>query len=589
LSGDVDNGTAARDANASANLGRCGSYELLVELASGGMATVYLARKAQTRDAPLIAVKRPHRHLASDKGFLSMLVDEARLASSIQHDNVVKVRELGFDNGEPFIVMDYVEGASLADVRKELSAVGRAIDPRFAVRIALDALGGLQAAHVLHDDKGKPLGIVHRDVSPHNVLIGCDGSARLTDFGIAKAADRVQTTRTHEVKGKLAYLAPERIDKRRLCTVQSDVFSMAVVLWECIAGRRLFRGDEAIETLQEVVSAPIPSLRRIGAPIPQALDDTILRGLSRDLETRYKTAAEFADALQHAAGGRPNIATPAEVACLIEALFGERLRVRHASIREALDDGSDVAHVLEVSGLNRRPEPTAEMRARERAAIENIAPPAPSARYTFGNASESMLQRRLASPRVRIAALGAVMLLGAAVLVGVLARKDKADASHVDPSPLAEPTMRRVIVPLPFAAIIVSFDEQTHDLSPPADVAAFEIPRESGLRHLVTALAADGAKAEAYVRESEGVARPEGPGFTIEALETYGEAAQGTPTPSGNLIELPPTPNGVKRVVKARPGPVRPPKPLPAPTTSASALAAPKPVGTVKDGFTKLR
>ncbi len=578
-----------RDASPSVKLGRCGSYELLVELASGGMATVYLARKANMSEAPLIAVKRPHRHLASDKGFLSMLVDEARLASSIQHDNVVKVRELGFDGGEPFIVMDYVEGASLADVRKELSSVSRAIDPRFAVRIALDALAGLQAAHVLHDDQGRHLGIVHRDVSPHNVLIGCDGSARLTDFGIAKAADRVQTTRTHEVKGKLAYLAPERIDKRRLCTVQSDVFSMAVVLWECIAGRRLFRGDEAIETLQEVVSAPIPSLRRIGAPISQALDETILRGLSRDLETRYKTAAEFADALQHAAGGRPNIATPAQIASLIEALFGERLRVRHASIREALHDGSEVERVLEVSGLNRRPEPTAEMRARERATLENIAPPAPSARYTFGNASESMLQRRLASPRVRMAAAGGAGLLVVAILVGVLARRDKPDASHLDPAPLADPTMRRVIVPLPFAATRVSFDEQSHDLAPPADVAAFEIPRESGLRHLVTALAADGSKAEAYVRESEGVARPEGPGFTIEALETYGEvAAQGSASPSGNLIELPPTPNGVKRVVKARPGPVRP-KPLPAPTTNTSALPAPKPIGSVKDGFTKLR
>ena len=574
-----------------ANLGRCGSYELLVELASGGMATVYLARKHGMREAPLIAVKRPHRHLASDKGFLAMLVDEARLASAIQHDNVVKVRELGFESGEPFIVMDYVEGASLADVRKELSAIGRAIDPRFAVRITLDALAGLQAAHVLHDDKGNALGIVHRDVSPHNVLIGCDGGARLTDFGIAKAADRVQTTRTHEVKGKLAYLAPERIDKRRICTAQSDVFSMAVVLWECIAGRRLFRGDEAIETLQEVVSAPIPSLRRIGAPIPQSLDDTILRGLSRDLDTRYKTAADFAAALEKSSGGRPNIATPAEVACLVEALFGERLRVRHANIRDALalDDG-DAERVLEVSGLNQRPAPTASMRQRERIAIENIAPPAPSARYTFGNASENLLQRRLASPRVRLVALGAIGLLGAAVLVGVLARKDKTSA-QLAMAAAGEPTIRRVIVPLPFAAKHVSFDEQARDLSPPVDVAAFEVPRESGARHRITALAVDGSKAEAYVRESEGVARPEGPGFTIEPLETYAEeTSSSTPTvtPAGNLIELPPTPNGVKRVLK-RPGPAKSAKKdAGAPAASASA-EAPRPIGTVKDGFTKLR
>jgi serine/threonine-protein kinase len=258
-----------------ASLGKCGRYDLLVELAAGGMATVYLAR-ARGRDEPLVAIKRPHKHLASDKAYLTMLVDEARLASSIQHDNVVKVRELGFEGGDPFIVMDYVEGAALSDVRKELSAVGRALDARFAVRLALDALAGLQAAHVLHDDQGRHLGIVHRDVSPHNVLVGCDGLARLTDFGIAKAQDRVQVTRTHEVKGKLAYLAPERIDKRRLCTVQSDVFSMAVVLWECVAGRRLFRGEEALDTLQEVMQGPIPSLRRLGVPISLPLVDVIL-------------------------------------------------------------------------------------------------------------------------------------------------------------------------------------------------------------------------------------------------------------------------------------------------------------------------
>ena len=139
------------------------------------------------------------------------------------------------------------------------------------------------------------------------------------------------------------------------------------------------------------------------------------------------------------------------------------------------------------------------------------------------------------------------------ILVGVLARKDRPDASH-DGTTAGEPTIRRVIVPLPFAAKRVTFDEQSHELSPPADVAAFDVPRESGARHRITALAVDGSKAEAYVRESEGVARPEGPGFTIEPLETYADEAQGTPTGTGNLIELPPTPNGVKRVVKPRPG-----------------------------------
>jgi hypothetical protein len=467
--------------------------------------------------------------------------------------------------------MDYIEGASLSDIRKELSSVGRALDPRFALRIALDMMGGLQAAHVLHDDKGKHLGIVHRDVSPHNVLIGCDGLARLTDFGIAKAQDRVQVTKTHEVKGKLAYLAPERIDKRRLCTVQSDVFSAAVVLWESCAGRRLFRGDEAIETLQEVLTAPIPSLRRIGVPVSEALDETILRGLARDLETRFKTAAEFAEALSKAAG-RQNIATPAEIATLVEALFGEKLRVRHADIRGALMEG-DVDHLLEVSGLSPRPMPTEEMRERERVAIENIAPPAPSARYAFGG-SENLLQRRFASPRVRAIALGAVAFIGAAVLVGVLARRKE------EPKPLFAPateaTMRRVVVPLPFVATKVTFDDQSRDVAPPANVVAFDVPRESGSRHRVTAIGVDGARAEADVLESDGVAKPDTSGFVVEPFDQVDD--------DPNVIELPSNPGQPKRR--------KPRRPFHAPVASAApppSAPAPKPVTTTKDGFTRVK
>jgi serine/threonine-protein kinase len=191
--------------SAPASLGNAGGFELLLEIASGGMATVFLGRATDGRiGAPLVAIKRPHKHLATDKIYLSMLLDEARLASAIQHENVVRVRELGFDRGEPFIVMDYVEGASLSELRKELAAAGRAVDCRVAVRIVLDALLGLYAAHELRDESGRHLGIIHRDISPHNVLVGCDGRGRITDFGIAKAEDRVQETRTHEVKGKLA-------------------------------------------------------------------------------------------------------------------------------------------------------------------------------------------------------------------------------------------------------------------------------------------------------------------------------------------------------------------------------------------------
>lgn len=509
-------------------VGRVGSYELISELASGGMATVFLARSL-TADGPLIAVKRPHKHLASDKVFLSMLIDEARLASAIHHPNVVKVRELGFEAAEPFVVMDYVEGASLSDLRKELAAAERAVDTKVAVKIILDALAGLHAAHTLKDEDGRHLGIVHRDISPHNVLLGTDGRARLTDFGIAHAVDRVQVTRTHEVKGKLAYLAPERVDKRRMCTVQSDVFSMAVVLWECLAGRRLFRGDEAIDTLQEVMSAHIPKLRLLGANLPPALDDTIARGLSRDLAIRYATADDFARAIATAAG-KSNIGTDADVARVVDAVFGARLGQRHEQVRSVV--GDEAAKILfEKTEITPRPAPE-NATAPGSQLYASIAPPAPSARYAFGNLNDSLPVDN-ETPKVPwplIAAIGAGSAFALIVLLALFFRfrahdRDLATtalpvpsasgASSDAPQIAAAPSSRHVVVPLPFVATHVIFDDLDRDLNPPADVCAFDVPAASGVRHRVVAIAANGSRAEGFAREVDGVASPES-GFAIQ-------------------------------------------------------------------------
>jgi serine/threonine protein kinase len=549
-------------------LGVVGGYDLLAELAAGGMAMVYLGRANDGRAvAPLVAVKRPHRHLASDKMFLSMLLDEARLASAIQHENVVKVRELGFHASEPFIVMDYVEGASLSELRKELATAERAVDTKVAVRIVLDALMGLHAAHEMRDETGRPLGIIHRDVSPHNVLIGCDGKARLTDFGIAKAEDRLQITRTHEVKGKLAYLAPERVDKRRICTKQSDVFSMAVVLWECLAGRRLFRGEEAVDTLQEVMHAPIPRLRQLGARVPPALDDVIARGLSRDLDARFRTALEFAEAIERGAG-RGNVGLPRDVQRSIEAIFGPRIAKRHELIRRSLGDEAAANKLFEVSGLPQRMKPQGTASHSPLALLAAISPPAPSERYSFGKPTEDY--GRLAEKKTRrnIAAGVFVGLAVGAMATALLAVRppamhaaaplDSATIQAVLPSasaPMSAATTRRVVVPLPFLASHVELDDLGRDVDPASDVAVFEVPREDGVVHHVGATALDGTRAEAYVRETEGVARVEGDGF---------------------LLILPDvTPSSLPR---AKPPPQRP------------ATASPRPAtpGKVKNGFTKL-
>jgi serine/threonine protein kinase len=539
---------------------RLGPYELLVELASGGMATVWLARATDRRTGPpLVAVKRPHRHLTTDKTFLTMLVDEARLASAIDHPNVVKVRELGFDGGIPFIVMDYIEGASLAELRRELSSIGRALDVRVATRIAFDTLAGLHAAHELTDDHGKRLQIIHRDVSPHNVLIGCDGRANLTDFGIAKAEDRVQTTRTHEVKGKLAYLAPERVDKRRACTVQSDVFSMAVVLWECFAGRRLFRGTEAVDVLQEVMSGQIPRLRHIGAHVPESLDEVIARALSRDLDTRYATALEFSQAIDRAAGP-DQVGTRADVARLMEAIFASRMALRHEQVRATIGS-SDLESLLRESGLAARERSVADVPTGQ--LLTELAPPAPTGRYALGTdlnvPSPSARTRRLAW-WAAVAVAGGVAV-GALVTLTVVARRSRplsvvvrgtAPALGISGTSQAA-TSRKVVVPLPFLSTHVTFDDSARDLSPATDVVAFDVPAESGLRHRVIAIALEGTRAEAYVREQDGIAQVEADGFIFVAPQSE------------------PSSTEARR------------------DTQGPGLRPARPIGKVRNGFTKLK
>lgn len=549
-------------------IGRAGGYEMLFELASGGMASVYLARASDGRDQlPLVALKRPHRHLASDKVFLSMIVDEARLASAIKHPNVVQVRELGFEAGEPFIVLDYVEGTSLSELRKELAAQERALDSRAALRVALDALAGLHAAHVLADENGKPLGIIHRDVSPHNVLVGCDGRARITDFGIAKAEDRVQVTRTHEVKGKLAYLAPERIDRRRVCTVQSDVFSMAVVLWECLAGRRLFRGEEALDTLEEVMKAPIPTLRQLGSNLSPALDDVIARALSRDLDVRYKTALDFSVALERAAG-RGGVGGPQDVTRVVEAVFGPKLRVRHDMLRRVVGE-EEAERLLRVSSLPSRRPVAGDASLSNRLAIAAVAPAAPSARYALGGLSASPAPKRHAPKGMASVVLGA----GAGIVVGAIAVWFivRHGATQQAPTPSAPTAIaatqapllppRHVVVHLPFLATGASLDGVDHPIDPPADSFAVDVSPEASTRHRLTATGVDGTRAEGTAREEGGEAFLEQEGLVYVTAD---------PTPAPQVA----TPAALPTTPRATPA--RTSKPAP-------------PVGTVRDGFTKLR
>lgn len=268
-----------------------------------------------------------------------MLVDEARLASRIRHHNVVSILDVVQTADELLLVMEYVHGESFAKLLRWSSEQREPVPIAIAVAIAIDALHGLHAAHEATDEHGAPLDLVHRDVSPQNILVGLDGITRIADFGVAKATGRVQSTRDGTVKGKLAYMAPEQISGGEV-TRLSDAFALAIVLWEALAGARLFSGENDAERVFKVMAAPIarPSTRR--ADVPGALDAIVMRGLERDPSRRYGSAREMALALERAA---PSV-RPSEIASWVERVvagrLAERARILHA-IEHGVDDLSD--------------------------------------------------------------------------------------------------------------------------------------------------------------------------------------------------------------------------------------------------------
>ncbi|MBS2017911.1 MAG: serine/threonine protein kinase [Deltaproteobacteria bacterium] len=317
-------------------------YELLVKIASGGMATVYVGRQSSVvGTSRLVAIKRAHAHLLEDPAFSKMLIAEAKLASRIHHPNVVAVQNVEELEGELLLVMDYVEGASMADLwgYEEVP-----LPARVAVRNVLDACAGLQAAHELTDDDGRPLGIVHRDVSPHNILVGVDGVARLTDFGIAKSSgghtgSAGQHTTTGALKGKVAYMAPEYVESGKL-DARSDVFALGVVLWEALTRERLFRGANEVESLKLVLAAHVPRASEVAPWVGKGLDDVLAKALARSPNDRFATAAEMADALETAARREDLIATASQAGAYVKKAAGEALARRRTLIREKSDQSA---------------------------------------------------------------------------------------------------------------------------------------------------------------------------------------------------------------------------------------------------------
>ncbi|MFO0708877.1 MAG: protein kinase [Sandaracinus sp.] len=318
------------DATAPQQLGR---YQLLAPIASGGMARVYVGRAlGEGGFQRLVAIKRILPELADDPKFVDMFLDEGRIAGLVTSPHVVQVLDVArTSEGELFMVLDLVRGAPLHEILRAAIARGSRLEVAVVVGILAQAADGLAAAHEATSPDGVPMNIVHRDVSPQNILVGEDGRARLADFGVARALHRRSSTQTGELRGKLGYFAPEQL-RGVPASVRSDVFSLGVVAWEALAGRRLFRGATPLETLQSIRALQAPSLDTLRDDVAPALAACVDRALAKSPSARFSSARELAQALRESA----DEASPSAIAVVVRELAGEELRRLDAKIRAAL-------------------------------------------------------------------------------------------------------------------------------------------------------------------------------------------------------------------------------------------------------------
>lgn len=296
-------------------------YNLIEKLEAGGMAEVFLAQATSVQGfKKRVAIKRVLPHLASHTNFIGMFLDEARLGARLSHANVVSVFDIGKSDNSFFIVMEFVDGTNLKKILETLRVKRQHFPLKDAIFIAMEACRGLSYAHELADEDGHPLDLVHRDVSPPNILISKRGEVKVTDFGLAKARTQLERTDPGVVKGKFSYLSPE-IASGHPVDERADIFALGVCLWEMLGGRRLFLGETDYETVQAVSRARVPSLVDIHPEVDEQLDAIVQQALAKKPEERFQTAREFGDALASYLFHHQMKVTPDDIANLVKTVL----------------------------------------------------------------------------------------------------------------------------------------------------------------------------------------------------------------------------------------------------------------------------
>jgi hypothetical protein len=317
---------------------RYGRHVLIERLGVGGMAEVFRAIvTGPERFHRTVVVKRILPHLSDDAAFVRMFIDEATICARLFHPNVIQIHEFGRQDGSYFLTMEYVYGRTVSGLLGRLAQRGERMPPVVAAEIARQALTGLAYAHGLTGPGGAPLHIVHRDVTPANVMVAYTGAVKVVDFGIARvtAEARIESTGAGQVKGKSAYVAPEQIKSSAPLDARVDVFSAGIVLHEMLTGARLFRGDGPVETMRLVLEKEIPAPSSVNPEVPPELDAIVMKALSRDRQGRWATAAEMAEALEavllerrYASGELPR---------LMRRLFAEEMANEHVLTADEID------------------------------------------------------------------------------------------------------------------------------------------------------------------------------------------------------------------------------------------------------------
>ncbi len=347
---------------------RFGKYTLVDRIAVGGMAEIFLARQAGLEGfEKTIVIKRIRPHLSKQPNFVKMFLNEAKLAAQLNHPNIVQIYDLGRISESYFIAMEYIFGRDMRRIIPKADALGIPFPMVYALKIASSVCEGLYYAHARADMYGQPLDIVHRDVTPENIFVSFDGTVKVLDFGIAKAANQIEQTRAGEIKGKLSYMSPEQCMGKQLDN-RSDIFSLGTVLYEWLTGFKLFTGDSEVAVLKSITEGKIYAPSYFKADIPEAVEAILMKALEKDRERRYQTAWEMQYDLDRFLSQYEFTPSNIHLANFLKQLFNDELeeekerltafRAPDSSPVEVLQEGEEeiISSIDPISEPGERPE-----------------------------------------------------------------------------------------------------------------------------------------------------------------------------------------------------------------------------------------